>query len=71
MTWRCGSVGDGAAGRAAAAVPATAVGVTAGRKGHTGKVILIPLHCVAHSHDSRSVLNVLLVRLSKIEKRNR
>jgi len=34
-------------------------------------VILIPLHCVAHSHDSRTVLNVRLVQWSKIEKRNR
>lgn len=34
-------------------------------------MILIPLHCVAHSHDSLTVLNVLLAERSVIEKRNR
>lgn len=59
-------------GRATEGVTAAAAAaVGAMRKGHTAKVILIPLRCAAHSHDSRAVLNVRSVDRGKIEKRNR
>lgn len=69
---RVGCVADGSGdAEGATRAASAAVVVATRRKGHTAKVILIPLHCIAHSHDSRAVLIVPTVEWSNIEKRNR